>query len=165
MVSHKTLQDNLLFQLTKSGDQAAYKEIYERYFDVLFIHAYKRLQDKEEAQDLVQEIFTILWDKRLAITLTGTLTGYLYTSVRNKIINIISHKKVASTYIQSFQHFIGQGTCQTDYLARERQLVALIDKEVAALPAKMQEVFSLRFSSFLFHNVSKEQSVTVPPAE
>ncbi|MGV3586354.1 MAG: RNA polymerase sigma factor, partial [Adhaeribacter sp.] len=60
--SYSALADHDLFDLVKSEDEAAFKEIYERYFDVLYIHAYKRLQDKEEAQDVIQEVFTVLWD-------------------------------------------------------------------------------------------------------
>jgi RNA polymerase sigma-70 factor (family 1) len=151
MISYRTLQDLVLFNLIKSEDEAAFKEIYERYFDVLYVHAYKRLQDKEEAQDVIQEVFTMLWDKRDYIELTSSLPAYLFTAVRNKIFNNLSHKKHASKYTHSLQHFIDQGTCQTDYLARENQLNALIEKEIAALPPKMQEVFSLSRNGYLTH--------------
>ena len=149
--SYTTLEDHELFDLVKSEDDAAFKEIYKRYFNVLYVHAYKRLQDKEEAQDVIQEVFTVLWDKREHIFLTGSLLAYLFTAVRNKIFNNLAHKKYESSYIQSLQHFINKGVCQTDYLVRENQLQALIEKEIAALPAKMQEVFSLSRTGHFTH--------------
>lgn len=151
MISYRTLQDHDLIDLIKSEDEAAFKEIYERYFRVLYIHAYKRLQDKEDAQDVVQEVFTILWDKREQITPTISLLAYLYTSVRNRIFNNLSHKQVESSYIQSLQYFIDQEICQTDYLVRENQLHALIEKEISALPPRMQEIFSLSRNGHLSH--------------
>lgn len=151
MISYRTLQDHDLIDLIKSEDEAAFKEIYERYFNVLYVHAYKRLQDREDAQDVVQEVFTILWDKREQITPTISLLAYLYTSVRNRIFNNISHKQVESSYIQSLQYFIDQEICQTDYLVRENQLHALIEKEIAALPPRMQEIFSLSRNGHLSH--------------
>jgi len=149
--SYHTLEDQELFDLIKSEDEAAFKEIYERYFDVLYIHAYKRLQDKEEAQDVIQEVFTALWDKRGHIFLTSSLPAYLFTAVRNKIFNKLSHKKYERSYLQSLQQFIHKGVCQTDHLVRENQLQTLIEKEIAALPPKMQEVFSLSRNAHLSH--------------
>lgn len=151
MFSYTTLQDQVLFDLMKQEDETAYKEIYERYFDVLYIHAYRRVQNREEAQDIVQEIFTILWDKRESILLTTSLAAYLYTAVRNRILNIISHQQVVASYAQSLQHFIDHGICQTDHLARENQLIAMIEKEIAALPPKMQEIFALSRKAYLSH--------------
>lgn len=151
MLSYTTLQDQVLFDLVKSEDEAAFKEIYERYFDILYVHAYKRLRDKEEAQDVVQEIFTILWSKRKIISLKSNLPAYLYTAVRNRIFNIISHQKIESSYIQSLQSFIDQGVCQTDHLIRENAFIAIIEKEVAALPPKMQEIFELSRNKYLSH--------------
>lgn len=143
--------DQDLFNLVKLEDSAAFKEIYERYFSVLYIHAYKRLQNREEAQDVVQEVFAIFWNKRESILLTGSLPAFLYTAIRNRIFNIFSHKQVESNYIESLQHFINQGVCQTDHLVREHELVAMIDKEIASLPPRMQEVFQLSRNQYLSH--------------
>ncbi|SMD13263.1 RNA polymerase sigma factor [Pedobacter nyackensis] len=151
MLVYRTLQDYELLDLMKSDDEAAFKEIYKRYFELLYIHAYKRLQNKEESQDVIQEVFTALWKKREYIMLVSSLRAYLYTAVRNKIFNNISHKHVESSYIQSVQHYIDQGICQTDYLVREHQLLALIEKEIAALPTKMQEIFCLSRNEHLTH--------------
>ncbi|GEO06011.1 DNA-directed RNA polymerase sigma-70 factor [Adhaeribacter aerolatus] len=151
IVSYHTLADQVLFDLVKSEDEAAFKEIYERYFDVLYIHAYKRLQNKEEAQDVIQEVFAALWDKREHISLTSSLPAYLFTAVRNRILNNLAHRKYELSYLQSLQQFINQGVCQTDHLVRENQLQTLIEKEIAALPPKMQEVFSLSRNAHLSH--------------
>src|SRR5690606_24324803 len=115
MSTYTALQDPELFDLLKSSDEAAFKEIYERYFDVLYVHAYKRLNSSEEAQDIVQEIFMSLWEKRGRLVLSRSLPAYLFTAVRNRVINAFSHKQVQSGYIQSLQQFIDQGECRTDY--------------------------------------------------
>src|SRR5690606_994169 len=77
--------------------------------------------------------------------------AYLYISIRNRILNIIAHKHVQSVHIQSLQHLINQGVCQTDYLVREKELRAIIEEEIAALPNKMQEIFEMSRSQYLSH--------------
>jgi DNA-directed RNA polymerase specialized sigma24 family protein len=84
-MSYKYHNDQELTDLLKSGDSQACAEIYHRYHASLYIHAFKRLQLREECRDLVQELFTTLWVKRQEITFKTTLSGYLYASIRNKI--------------------------------------------------------------------------------
>ncbi|MDB5156429.1 MAG: hypothetical protein JWR50_1136 [Mucilaginibacter sp.] len=98
MTAYNTLTDNELVGLLKAEDEEAYTEIYDRYRGSLLIHAYKKLGDFEEAKDVVQEMFSSLWNDRLKIPETKNLVGYLYTIVRNKILNYIEHKKVEHKY-------------------------------------------------------------------
>ena len=152
MSAYSTIHDEVLFSLMKADEGDAFKEIYERYFDSLFLHAYRKLNSKEEARDVVQETFAVLWDKRDRIYLTGSLSGYLFAAVRNRILNIIAHRQVESLYVSSLQKFLEEGTCQTDYLVRSNQLNSLIEKEMAELPAKMKEIFALSRHDHLSHS-------------
>ncbi|MBB6109204.1 RNA polymerase sigma-70 factor, ECF subfamily [Mucilaginibacter lappiensis] len=145
------MNDTELITLLRSGDRGAYTEIYRRYKGILLIHAYKKLGDFEEAKDIVQETFSFLWKDRDEIPDTKNLAGFLYTVVRNKILNYIEHKKVESKYASSFIQFIADENHLTDFLIREKELVALIDKEINALPEKMKEVFVLSRKGNLSH--------------
>lgn len=151
MRSYQTLPDQDLFELVKLGNDTAFKTIYNRYFDAMYIHAYRKLNDREEARDVVQEVFANIWSKRTVLVLKISLQAYLYISIRNRILNIIAHKHVQSVHIQSLQHLINQGVCQTDYLVREKELRAIIEEEIAALPNKMQEIFEMSRSQYLSH--------------
>lgn len=57
---HSELSDIELTTLLKNSDRSAYTVIYHRYFDWLYIHAVRRLNNKEEAQDIVHELFAQL---------------------------------------------------------------------------------------------------------
>lgn len=135
--------DTELIELLKSNDALAYTIIYNRYFDVLYLHAYQKLRDKEEAQDLLHELFAQLWNKRATIVINSSLSGYLYTAVKNKVLDVISHQEVESRYIKSLQGYVEQGYCITDHRIREKQLSVLIESSIASLPQKMREVFDL----------------------
>src|SRR5580658_150205 len=94
MARYNELTDMELASFLKEGDHAAYVEIYNRYHAALYIHAYKRLQVREDCRDIVQELFTNLWLKREELTLTGHLSGYLYTSVRNRIFDFLAKNRL-----------------------------------------------------------------------
>lgn len=143
MPALKTLSDEELLPLFRAGNQAAFDEIYARYKGPLYVHAFHRLQDREETKDLLQQLFTTLWAGRETLNITGHLSGYLFTAVRNRVIKFIAHQQVSSAYIESMQASFAQAEGPTDHLVREKELLELIEAEIAALPPKMREVFEL----------------------
>lgn len=151
MAKHSDHTDLELVAHLKKGDHVAYTELFERYSSLLYNHAYKKLRNKEEAQDVVQEVFTVLWAKREDIAIGNNVIGYLYTAVRNKIYNLIYHKQVESEYIVSLKDYINVEYSMTDYVIREKQLQEIIDKEVAELPPRIRQVFELSRNKYLSH--------------
>lgn len=134
------------FELTKmlvSGDHKAFIEIYNRFQAILYVYACKITMDKGEAEDIVQEVFIYLWDKRTTVILRSSLSSYLYSAVRYKFFNLLDHQKIRRDYKQSFQNFLEHGEYITDNYIREKEFSQLIEKEIAALPDKMREIFEL----------------------
>lgn len=155
-----TLSDFDLTEQLKQGSHEAYTEIYERYFGVLYIHACKRMYDHEEARDLVQEIFINLWSRREFLVPEKGFAPYLYSSVRNRLIDLMSKQTTYSKYISSISALSDQSVCITDHAIRERQLAAIIEKEINALPPRMREVFILSRMNHFSHKQIAEQLKT-----
>jgi len=151
LIALYTVSDQDLVSLLREGSQDAYTEIYNRYKWLLHTHVYKKLGDRDAANDVIQDLFTSLWTKREDIFLTSTLSAYLYTAVRNRILNLIEHRQVESKYIDSLMDYANGYVAATDHLVREKQLMEIIEKETAALPSKMREVFELSRKSHLTH--------------
>lgn len=151
MGAYGNLSDQELVSLLKEGNRLAFTQIYDRYKYLLYAHAFKRLRNEEEAEDIVHDLFATLWNKRETFELKTHLSGYLYTAVRNRIFKLLAHKDVESEYISSFHQASEQATNITDYLVRESQMTAMIEKEIAALPPKMREVFELSRKQNLSH--------------
>lgn len=144
MKSLSTLPDKQLYQLLQESDHAAYTEIYNRYFSLLYIHASKKLQDEEQAKDVVQEVFTTLWFKRGIDNQIKNLAAYLFTATRNKIFDIFAHEKVKNNHLDSLTIFYEKsGPIPTDYRVREKEMQEYIQKEIDALPPKMRRVFEM----------------------
>lgn len=151
MTNYNTLSDSTLVKLLKEGDKTAYTEIYDRYNWLLHHHTFRKLNDREEARDVVQSLFVMLWANREMIDIKTNLPGYLYTCVRNIVLNVIAHKQVQAKYILSLENWYSQGSCSTDNMVRERELARVIENEIEALPPKMREVFQLSRKLHLSH--------------
>lgn len=157
MPGYQELSDTELVSLLCSDDHGAFTEIYDRYSGLLYIHAYKRIRDREEARDLIHELFTALWDKRAKIVLKTALSAYLYTAVRNRVIDLVNHSKLETIYLDSFQNIFHNGTNVTDHFIRQKELTELIEKEIDHLPEKMREIFNLSRKANLSHKEISEK--------
>ncbi|HEV3411102.1 MAG TPA: RNA polymerase sigma-70 factor [Puia sp.] len=143
MALYPSFPDTRLAALLKEGDQSAYTEIFERYKTILYKHAFRMLQDPDDANDVIQDIFLALWQKRDTLTIKTSLAAYLYHSLRNRIFDRIAHQKVIARYVNSIRDFVEAGQYVADEQNRAEELAAIIEKEIAALPRKMREVFEL----------------------
>jgi len=143
MSVYKTCSDHELAALLTEGNGDAFAEIYNRYWALLYRHALRMTKDDELAKDVVQDVFVSLWDKANEIQCSFSLTSYLYSAVRNKVLNLYHKKKVRTNYLASLGEFIKDGENLTDHLLRERMLSVKIEQEISLLPKKMREVFEM----------------------
>lgn len=149
MDSYMEHDDFKLMELLRQGNQAAFTALFNRYDRLLFIYAYKKLQDKEEAKDVVQDVFINLWNGRNDFKLQSNLSGYLYKSVSNKALNLFRDKNINEKYLLSLQELLDKNDIATDHRIREKDIASLIDREIGELPPKMREVFELRRKEYL----------------
>jgi len=151
MKPYPELSDNELTTLLKRGDERAFTAIYDRYFWLLHVHAYKWIRNREDTKDIIHELFTKLWSGREELDLENRLAPYLYASVRNRIFNQLAREKYAVQYSDDLESFLQRGECITDHLVRERMLMEIIESAVAEMPPRMREVFELSRKAQLSH--------------
>lgn len=146
-----------LFRLLCNGDRNAFDQIYHTYWQKLFLYVVKVIRDKDAAEDIVQEIFVSLWQRRMEISNQSTLSGYLFTAARFKGINFIQDQLKKGKHVERLiDHFTSrQDTLNESIEAKE--LNTLIDHELEKLPSKMREVFVLSRKENLSHKEISEK--------
>jgi len=157
MGTYSNYSDHELAALLKQRDRVAFETIYNRFFEVLFLHALKRLKDEDEAEDLIHDLFATLWDRAADIEFNLNLSAYLYRAVKNKVINALSHRHIKTNYLDSLQAHIDAGVYNTDEAIRVKELAEQIENEVSRMPKKMREVFQLSRNFNLSHKEIAEQ--------
>lgn len=148
MKNYKTLTDSELCSLLNEGDKKAYTEIYIRYFQLMYVHALDRVKSKDDAKDLIQNLFEYLWQHCLTIK-PSNLKAYLYTSTKHAVINFISRQKKGAACLDTLHPYLKEGECLTDHKVRESMLSDIINSEIERLPVKMRKVFLLSRKQFL----------------
>ncbi|TKC08580.1 RNA polymerase sigma factor [Pedobacter frigoris] len=149
MADYGEYSDSELVGLFRSGDDAAFKEIYIRYDKLLFLYAFNKLRNEDEAKDVVQDIFLWLLKNKQSLVLKTTLSGYLYKSTLNKIFDIFRHRDIVQKYVDAGEYYIEVDNEDTDYLIREKDIARLIDQEISAMPPRMKEIYELKRKHYL----------------
>ncbi|SEN45526.1 RNA polymerase sigma-70 factor, ECF subfamily [bacterium A37T11] len=153
MIDYKKYTDPELSTLLNKGDKFAFSVVYERYFELLFRHALRILKDKEDAQDVVQDVYTKLWENHHLINIQNSLQGYLYTSTQNAVLRKLQRSKQGEKYIEQIQKTVFQEHGSIELKFYESELKKIIEQEIGKLPPKMRRVFEL--SRLHYHTTSE----------
>jgi RNA polymerase sigma-70 factor (family 1) len=136
--------DDDLYMRLRCGDEKAFGEIYTRYADRLYAHIYSRFRSHDISFEIVQEIFVSLWMRRAEIGVHTSLSGYLFTAVRNQMSKRIRHSKIRETYFQEFKKFLltesNNSNEETVYL---HELEDAVERSLKELPERCAEIFRL----------------------
>lgn len=142
MSVYSNFSDEELTVLLKQEDQIAFTEIYNRYWAEMYYHTFRMLKDEDSSKDVVQDVFSTLWLKSSSLNVDTKLSGHLYISVRNKVLNLLTQNKVRNDYLSSVAAFVTQSANDTA-LFDEREILALVEAEIRNLPPRMREIFEM----------------------
>lgn len=138
MSSFNSKHDEELICLLKTGDELAFTEIYNRYWDKLYYIAHKLLKDTDAAEEIVQEIFLVLWKKRADITILS-LNQYLAAMTRYAVYRHIAKEKKFSK--QDNSDIILNTEVASEIDIDNKILLEIITKLSNKLPEKCRLVF------------------------
>lgn len=131
-----------ILQALRTGDANAFLEIYEEYWYKVFSIAYKRIGKKEIAEELTQDLFLKLWEKRETLR-PQKIGNYLCTSIKNAVIDHINSGLVANKYIHFYKAFAQFSSSVTQNSVEFDDLSDAIERGLLQLPVKSQQVFKL----------------------
>lgn len=127
----------------RDGEEAALLEIYERYWDKLFVVSVNRLGDMQEAEECVQDVIHKLWLLRDTLVLeNGDLGAYLAVAVRNHVFNIRLKKYRERLRAAGYEYEnVGYPSPEKELIAKELQ--ERIDQAIQRLPTQCRIVFEM----------------------
>lgn len=141
-MDYRLLADEILLKFLSIGDEAAFKEIYQRYWKRLFFAALNKLNNKQIAEDTVQTVFTTLWEKRENHSIQN-LSAYLDTAVKYQVINYIKSTITKKIHLSTIGERQATEEDSTELTLLVHELNTAIDKAISQLPQKTQTIFKL----------------------
>lgn len=132
-----------LIQKLKAGDSAAFETLFGLYAGKLFYFVNKYLDLKEEAEEIVQDVFLNLWKHKKEIRSEKAFKSYLYQIALNNIRNYFNKKLVQEKHKQLIaQNYLFEKESDADKLDYE-SVIKKVDQLIDQLPPKRKEIFLL----------------------
>lgn len=155
------INDNDLLDLINSGNESALSELYNRYWESVFLYVAKVLRDPEAASDIVQETFIALWQKRGDLSEVRSLKAYLISIARYKALRVISISQSEERYRESLVHFFSEydNSPEATFIAAE--LDATLQTHIQRLPERMRAVFVMnRYEHLSYAEIAQRLNIS-----
>jgi RNA polymerase sigma-70 factor (ECF subfamily) len=138
------LNDTILVQKIRDGNQKAFREIYDRYHVQMYYVAKRYVKRPCIAEDAVQDIFVKLWTKRDQLDETKSIKGFLFTMLRNHVMNMLRDRKdeIVSVSEVNEKWLPRQNLTEDDVLYKEYH--EILKQGINELSDRKRQVFELR---------------------
>jgi len=147
------------------GDLKAYEMFFKTHYNHLCNYANTFLKDRDEAEEVVQNSFATLWEKRQTIQISGSVKSYMFSMVQNNSLNVLKHEKVKQKHVGE----VLATTKEADTDDPEIHAVELEERIFSALqklPEKCRMVFKLsRFEELKYAEIADKMEISIKTVE
>jgi len=156
-------EENIKRQI-KKGNKNALESLFKTHYNDLCNFAYQFVHSKDEAEEIVQETFFRLCNKKTKIKIKKSLKSYLYTSVRNLCTEHGRHLLVKAKYAKEIKENEAPPTPQK--ILEANQLELLLKETFDKLPERCRKIFSMsRNEGLKYSEIAKKLSISVKTVE
>lgn len=156
-------EQQLLSSLSR-GNEEVLTIIYRKYWDRLFLSAYNVLKDKEACEDIVQEIFIQLWQKKEQLVIKTSLEAYLVSATRYQVFHLIKKCSKRKELFENLEERFS--TDCADVLLYVKDTQKTIDVVIDNLPEKCKNIYKLSRESHLsYKQIAKQLQISTKTVE
>ena len=158
-VSWPEPSDEQLLAAVQLGDRQAFADLYERYWADLFKVAARKLASPELAEELVQDLFISLWQRRETLVITQ-VNRYLFSALKFSVIDHIRSQQVHERFVEYHLAVVDTDTEPEDAMALQ-DLTHSIEQGLQTLPSMTQQIFRLsRFEHLTIPEIAARLDVS-----
>ena len=161
--SHTQETELLLWNTVVNDDEKAFEKLFSLFYPSLSVYARRYIEEQSVREDIVQDVFVMLWESRKKLAIKTSIRSYLILSVRNHCLNYLKKEGLSRQY----QEFISAEESSNDndvYLLSE--LYNLFEKALSKLPETYRIVFEMhRLEEKNYDEIAKELNISVRTAK
>ncbi|PLK44655.1 RNA polymerase sigma factor [Emticicia sp. TH156] len=164
-MQYQKLSDEELVSFLKSDNQTAFEEIYNRYWLKLFGIAFNETGTREEAEELVHDLFESLWNRR-QVSVIRHLSSYLVVSIKHLSTNYIKSQITQRKYQEYLIFNQIQQSYSTDEIVNFTDLAKAVEEAMKSLPERSSEIFKMsRFENRSVKDIANQMNLSEKAVE
>jgi len=158
-------EEKVLFEKIKSGNINAFETLFHRYYSYLCLFAAKIIRNPIAAEEIVQDFFVRLWEKREEISIDSSVKNYFFRSIKNTCLNFIQHNKIKARHAEKILSEAENNISSEDVYI-EFDLAEKIEESIQALPEKRREIFRLsREEGLKYREIAEKLNISIKTVE
>lgn len=156
---------NLINQIN-SGSEVAFERVFKQYFKSLQNYAFTMLKDVDLAEEMVQNVFLKIWDKRERLPADATVSSYLYKAVYHESLNWLRHEKVKMAHQNYTLYSMKNETENAAERIKIKQLEQHLQQALNELPQQCRTIFQMsRFEELRYREIATELGISIKTVE
>ncbi len=160
------LPEQMQVNALREGGITAFEMLFRTYYQPLCNYAYSFLQDRENAEEVVQSTFLLVWEKRETLAIHTSVKPYLYAMVRNACLNVIKHEKIKQKYAGEELAMAERTHDSVAHAVASNELEYRIKVALEGLPEQCRMVFTLsRFEELKYSEIAEQLNISVKTVE
>ena len=160
------LENEAIGVLLAQRDETAFEQVFKTHFKRLHAYAFTILRDEEEAEEMVQQVFFKLWERNENLSLTGSVSAYLYRAVHNESLNYIKHQKVRSDHKLHVAYSMKNEVEHPEKKIQAGELEKKIHSALNELPEQCRTIFQMsRFDELKYREIADKLGISVKTVE
>lgn len=150
----------------REGNERIFEETFRKYYQSLCNYANSILKEMDEAEEVVQNLFLSIWEKRIDLEISISLKSYLYRAVHNHCLNRIKHLKVREEYQQYAVNFYDASYESVSQTVMKNELEIKIEEAIRKLPEQCRLIFQMsRFEELKYHEIAEQLEISPKTVE
>lgn len=150
----------------RSGDEKAFEHLFKAQYQILCGYARKYLDDTDQAEEIVQEMFFSFWQKKEKLEINTSLEAYLFRSVRNSCLNYLKHLKIREQYKLANNQEIRQKEQEVHDNVVAMELEKRIENVINQLPPERKKIFKMsRYEELKYKEIAAQLKISVKTVE
>ena len=162
-MSEKDLE---IFDKIQNGDLKAYEDFFRMHYPELVRYSHRYVRDTLAAEEIAQEVFMYIWEKRKAINIQSSLASYLYQAAKNRSINY-QRLELPKLQLQSdITEMEVSLTSETNHGEQTELVSKLVKEAIDELPKKCKEIFILsRNAGLTYEEIAEDMNLSKKTVE
>lgn len=158
--------DHELLLKIKQGNEDAFELLYFRYFEALCKYAYKKIQHEDIVEELVQDVFVDLWNKRSNLDSTKQIAALLFAMLRNKALHELRAKMIQDRHMEQFLLLQDGIMPSIDDKLYAKQISEQMQMAINRLSPQCREAFTLsRYEHLAYKDIAARMGISVNTVE
>jgi RNA polymerase sigma-70 factor (ECF subfamily) len=159
-------KDRILIEKVKTGDLVAFEQLFSKYYNELCGYAYQYFSDRDTVEDIVQNLFYKLWQKRERLEIRSSFRAYLYRAVYNNTLQVLKEKnslQPIESQDGSYEVILSEEIFDT---VESKEIHMIIERTLNSMPERVRKIFELnRFEGLRYREIADHLSISIKTVE